>query len=116
MVYREFILDLYRNPKNRGGLDHPDVTMRALNPHCGDDYTLSAAFDGDVLTDIKFAGSGCAISTAALSLITDKVKGGSKEQIAALQKQDMLDLIEIPISYGREKCALLGLNTIKKMV
>ena len=114
-LYKEAILDLNRNPLNKKVVADADVTEKAHNPHCGDDYSLSIKFDGDTIVDIGFSGDGCAISTAALSLLTDEVKGKSKQEVSSLTEQQMIDMLGIEISYTRKKCAILGLETLKTL-
>jgi len=112
-LYKEMILELYRNPQNKGVLDDFDIQQRGNNPSCGDDVVVYMKMNEDVVEKISHDGQGCAISQAALSLITDEVKGKSKSEIEHMSKERMLDLLGVPITYAREKCALLGLNTIQ---
>ena len=113
-IYREFILDLYRNPHNKKTLEVFDVELRGHNPGCGDEYSIRIKLTGDTIADIGYTGDGCAISHAALSLVTDEVCGKTKADIAVLTRERMLALLDIPIDYTREKCAMLGLDTIQK--
>jgi nitrogen fixation protein NifU and related proteins len=114
-LYREVILDHYKNPRGHGLLDHPDAEAEGQNPLCGDEVSIYVAFgdDGDTIDDVKFSGRGCAISQAATSMLTEMVKGRSATEVAALPKDELLDEIGIPLTPVRLKCALLGLSTLK---
>lgn len=112
-LYREQILDHYRNPHNHGELDPNDASFEDTNPLCGDKVRIDIRVDGDVLKDIAFSGRGCAISQASTSILTDLVKGETLDEIMAFDKDDLLDELGIPISPARVKCALLGLHVLK---
>jgi nitrogen fixation NifU-like protein len=113
-LYREQILEHYKRPHNFGRLDDPDLEFEDTNPFCGDEQhvTISLGEDGRV-TEVAFEGKGCAISTAATSLLTDELKGKSREELLTLPKSFVLDLLGIEISATRMKCALLGLKVVK---
>jgi nitrogen fixation NifU-like protein len=112
-LYRDEILEHYRQPHNFGTLDAPDATYEGNNPLCGDRITmmLALAEDGTV-RDVAFSGRGCAISQASASLLTDEVKGRPLSEVEGLTNQDILDLLGIEISPARLKCALLSLDTL----
>jgi nitrogen fixation protein NifU and related proteins len=114
-LYREVILDHYKNPRGHGLLEHPDAEAEGQNPLCGDEVSIYVAFgeDGDTIDDVKFSGRGCAISQAATSMLTEMVKGRSAAEVAALPRDELLDEIGIPLTPVRLKCALLGLSTLK---
>ena len=114
-LYREVILDHYRNPRGQGELAEPDARAEGQNPLCGDEVTISVAFgpDGDTIEDIRFDGRGCAISQAATSMLTEIVKGRSAADVAAMPREELLDEVGIPLTPIRLKCALLGLSTLK---
>ena len=112
-LYRDFILDHYRNPRNAGTLDNPDATFEDLNPLCGDKIRMDLKIDEGVVTDVKFKGRGCAISQASASLLTEQIKGKSLAEINKLGKEDVLANVGINISAARLKCALLGLKVLK---
>jgi nitrogen fixation NifU-like protein len=115
-MYQEHILDLYKSPHNFGELAAATHVNRAHNPLCGDDFTLRLIVESGKVTDVKFTGVGCAISMAAASLITDKVKGMAVEDVMAITAEDMLDLLQIPIGPVRTKCALLALQGVHAAV
>jgi nitrogen fixation protein NifU and related proteins len=114
-LYREVILDHYKNPRGHGLLDHPDAEAEGQNPLCGDEVSIYVAFgeDGDTIDEVKFSGRGCAISQAATSMLTELVKGRSATEVATLDRDELLDEIGIPLTPVRLKCALLGLSTLK---
>jgi nitrogen fixation NifU-like protein len=113
-MYREVILDHYKTPRNHGILDPNDAVAEGQNPLCGDEVTVSVRFgDGDVIERVGFEGRGCAISQAATSMLTDLVKGRSAEEVAVMQKEELLEEIGIPLSPVRLKCALLGMGVLK---
>jgi len=113
LMYREFILDHYKNPRGHGVIDDPDASAEGQNPLCGDEITISVAFDGETLEDVKFTGRGCAISQAATSMLMEMVQGKSATEVAALSREDLLEEVGIPLSPIRLKCAILGLGVLK---
>lgn len=115
VVYKEMILDLYRHPLNKKEIDNSDFSHRELNPNCGDDISISINFEGDTVKDIGHSGVGCAISQAAVSLLTDELKQKTKNDIKTFSKDDMLELLQIPISHTRLKCALLGWKVLQSI-
>jgi nitrogen fixation NifU-like protein len=114
-LYREVILDHYKNPRGHGLLDDADAQAEGQNPLCGDEVSIYVAFgeDGDTIDEVKFSGRGCAISQAATSMLTEMVKGRSASEVATLPRDELLDEIGIPLTPVRLKCALLGLSTLK---
>jgi nitrogen fixation NifU-like protein len=114
-LYREIILDHYKNPRGHGLLDDPDAQAEGQNPLCGDEVSIYVAFDsdGDTIDEVKFSGRGCAISQAATSMLTEMVRGRSATEVATLPRDELLEEIGIPLTPVRLKCALLGLSTLK---
>jgi nitrogen fixation NifU-like protein len=113
-LYRDEILEHYREPHNFGTLDEPDASYEGHNPLCGDRITMMVIIDGDgAVSDIAFSGRGCAISQASASLLTDEIKGRPVAEVEAMSNQDILDLLGIEISPARLKCALLSLDTLQ---
>jgi len=114
-LYRDEILEHYREPHNFGTLDAPDAVHEGHNPLCGDRITMMLSVDdvGNV-ADVAFSGRGCAISQASASLLTDEIKGRPVAEIEAMKNQDILDLLGIEISPARLKCALLSLDTVQR--
>lgn len=113
-LYRDFILDHYRNPRNAGTLPDPDATFEDNNPLCGDKIRMDLRVEDGKVTDVKFAGRGCAISMASASLLTEQIKGMPIADIAKLGKDDVLANVGINISAARLKCALLGIKVLKQ--
>ena len=114
-MYREVILDHYKNPRGHGVMEGADAEAEGQNPLCGDEVAIYLAFgdDGQTIDEVKFSGRGCAISQAATSMLTEMVQGKTATEIASLDKQELLDEIAIALSPVRLKCALLGLTTLK---
>jgi len=129
-LYRQVILDHYKNPKNRGELESPDLEFDGHNPLCGDTVTLHLQFDGEKITDVRFQGDGCSISQASISMMTQQIKGLNPVQIFELAENfrsmmkgeeiSELDMGELEVLQGvkkfpaRIKCALLGWDTLKQ--
>ena len=114
-MYREVILDHYKNPRGHGVIEGADAAAEGQNPLCGDEVSIYVAFggDGNTIADVKFRGRGCAISQAATSMLTEMVKGRSATEVATLDKEELLEEIGIPLTPIRLKCALLGLGVLK---
>jgi nitrogen fixation NifU-like protein len=114
-LYREVILDHYKNPRGHGVIEGADAQAEGQNPLCGDEVSIYVSFgdDGDTIDDVKFEGRGCAISQAATSMLTEMVQGRSATEIAALPKEELLEEIGIPLTPVRLKCAILGLGVLK---
>jgi nitrogen fixation NifU-like protein len=113
-LYREYILEHYKHPHNQGTLEQADMQAHDLNPLCGDELTFQMSLDGDGrVTDVAFDGHGCAISQASASMLSDEIKGKTGEELLALDRQTILDLLGIEISATRLKCAMLSLKVVK---
>ncbi len=112
-LYREVILDHYRNPRNKGTLDPADYSYEDTNPLCGDEVRIDLRVESDRVADVKFTGRGCAVSQASASILTEMVQGQPLDEVKALTKDDLLEELGIPVSPARMKCALLGLKVLK---
>jgi len=112
-LYREVILDHYKNPRSHGLLDEPDAQAEGQNPLCGDEVTVTLRFDGETISEVGFEGRGCAISQAATSMLTELVQGKTADEVARMPKEELLEEIGIPLTPVRLKCALLGLGVVK---
>ena len=113
-LYREQILEHYKRPHNFGRLEEFDLRFDDTNPFCGDEQEVTIKLDdAGRVAEVAFEGQGCAISTAATSLLTDELHGKTREELIALPKEYVLDLLGIDISATRMKCALLGLKVVK---
>ena len=113
-LYRDFILDHFRHPRNAGTLDRPTATFEDNNPLCGDRIRMDVSVADDRVADIRFAGRGCAISQASASLLTEAVKGKTVAEVRQMSDESVLENLGIPISAARLKCALLGIKVLKQ--
>jgi nitrogen fixation NifU-like protein len=114
-LYREIILEHSKHPHNAGTLDAPDISHEEHNPLCGDRVRIDLQVSNGTITDVRFLGRGCAISQASASLLTDELRGKTLDEARNISKEDLLDLIGIPLDKNpvRIKCALLSLKTMK---
>lgn len=112
-IYREIILDHYKNPRHKGVLEPADYTYEDVNPLCGDEIRIDVRVKDDQVDEIAFSGRGCAVSQASASILTELVEGMSLDEVKALTKDDLLEEIGIPVSAARLKCALLSLKVLK---
>ena len=114
-LYREVILDHYKNPRGHGVIEDADAEAEGQNPLCGDEVSIYVAFgeDGETIDEVKFSGRGCAISQAATSMLMEMTKGRTADDVASLDKEELLAEIGVPLTPVRLKCAMLGLTTLK---
>ncbi|MDG6997004.1 MAG: SUF system NifU family Fe-S cluster assembly protein [Nitrososphaerota archaeon] len=113
-MYKEIILDYYRNPRNRGTIDSPDSKARDSNPLCGDVVEMQLKFSAGKVSDIKFSGDGCAISQASASMLTELVMGKTVDEVRKIDKTLLLENLGSPnLGAVRIKCALLPLKVMK---
>jgi len=115
-LYRELILDYYKNPRNFGKLNHPTHSFESSNPFCGDRIRMDAKIIDGKIGEIAFSGQGCAISMASASMLTEKVVGQETHYLHGLSKDDIVKLLGLELSPTRLKCALLGLEVLQKAV
>lgn len=115
-LYREELLEHYRNPLNFGKLRKFTVSSKQTNPFCGDDVELFINLDKNRITNIGFEGKGCAISMAGASMLTEHVRGKTKEELTKFTQKDMLNLLGVEVSETRKKCALLALSVLKDCI
>ncbi len=112
-IYKEEIIDHYKNPRNYGHLDSPDIHVEANNPLCGDKLSMDLLVRDGVVQDVRFSGKGCAISQASASMLTEEMVGARLEDLARTTRQDILDNLGIEVSYARMKCAMLSLGMLR---
>ena len=113
-LYREQIIDRYKSPRMRGTLDPHDYSYEDDNPLCGDRIRIDVRVDGEgKVTGAAFSGTGCAISQASADLLTESIVSKSMNEVKALSKRDILDLLGIELGPVRLKCALLSLKVLK---
>jgi nitrogen fixation NifU-like protein len=115
-IYKDIILDYYRNPRNFGDLPDPDVRAKDSNPLCGDIIEMQLRIKDGRINDIRFKGKGCAISQASASMLTEVVKGKTLDEVKTMGKPQVLELLGIDPGPTRIKCALLGLKVLKLAV
>lgn len=113
-MYKEIILDHWQNPQNRGLLPDFDLEGQAVNQLCGDGLLIRIKFKNDLISGISFDGEGCAISQASASLLTENIKGKSRDELKNLTQEVALKLLQIEVIPSRLKCALLPLRAIGK--
>ncbi|KKP35647.1 MAG: SUF system FeS assembly protein, NifU family [candidate division TM6 bacterium GW2011_GWF2_32_72] len=113
-MYKQELLDHYKNPQNYGSLKSPDFIVENVNPSCGDEVKIEAKIINDVLHDIKFSGRGCVISQAAASMLTEQVKGKNTQEILDLDIDFVRNLIDLDLGPTRMRCAMLALEALKK--
>ena len=113
-LYREIIIEHYKNPSYRGELDPHDISFSDENPLCGDHIRIDLRVnDQGVITEAGFSGHGCAISQASADLLLESIIGKTLDEVKAMTKQDILDLLGIELAPVRLKCALLSLKVLK---
>ena len=114
-MYQENILDHYANPRNKGRLDHPDLRAKERNPLCGDEIEVFVALDAEKkIAEVKFDGQGCAISQAAISMLTMELPGKTLDELERMTTEDISEMVVVPLSPVRLKCAILSLQTMHK--
>ena len=113
-LYRDYILDHYKNPRNFGTLEPHDLEHHDHNPLCGDELGVHLITDeAGTITDLRFHGQGCAISQAAASIISDELKGKTVSEVAALDRSFIAEELGLELSPTRLKCGLLGLKVVQ---
>jgi nitrogen fixation protein NifU and related proteins len=116
-LYRQLIVERHKNPLHRGELEVVDFEFEDENPFCGDHLHVMVHVDeNDIITDAKFDGTGCAISTASADILMEYVIGKHIDEVKAIEKEELLDLMGIEFGPVRLKCALLSLKVLKGAV
>lgn len=115
-MYQQNIMDHFKNPENYGEMQNADFVQHEFNPLCGDKITVFAKIKGDIVEEISFIGSGCAISQASMSMLSEIVKGKTRSEILEITKDDIVDMLGIEIGPTRLKCALLGWQGVRNLV
>ncbi|MCB9798140.1 iron-sulfur cluster assembly scaffold protein [Candidatus Nomurabacteria bacterium] len=115
-MYKEVILDLYRSPLHAGHLDHPSHEASASNPSCGDVCHIELLVKNGKVIEAAHQTSGCAISTAGVSLLVDHLIEKDIKELEKLADEDVLQMLGVPITHNRLKCALLGLRPLKEII
>lgn len=112
-LYREHILDHYQHPRNRGTLDHPDISYEDANPLCGDLIRMDLQVKDGRIDQVRFSGTGCSISQAAASMLCEAIEGKTLDEARKISRDDMLEMLGIELGPVRLKCGLLALKTLK---
>jgi nitrogen fixation NifU-like protein len=113
-LFRDHILDHYRHPRCHGTIDKPDARVEDANPLCGDKLRMDFRFADGRVAEVKFSGTGCSISQASASMICEAIEGKTLDEVKALTRQDVLDLLGVDdLGPVRSKCAMLALKTVK---
>jgi len=115
-LYRDYILDHYKRPRNFGELEPHDLEGHEHNPLCGDELGVHIRVKDDRIGDLRFHGHGCAISQASASIASEELKGMPLAEVGRLSADWMLELLGIPVSAARRKCALLNLKVVRGAV
>jgi len=113
-LYSEVLLDHFRHPRNYGSLDEPDISQENFNPLCGDRIRIELKLDRAAIKEARFKGDGCAISTAAASLLTEMVTGLEIKAVAAISNEEMIAALESDIQPARIQCAVLALEALRE--
>ncbi len=111
--YREIILEHYKRPTFRGHIPNATITHEEDNPLCGDRIRVELLVEDGVVNDARFSGQGCAISQASADMLMEELRGKRLEDVQKIDKQFVLDMIGIPLTPARLKCALLSLKVVK---
>jgi nitrogen fixation NifU-like protein len=115
-LYRDYILDHYKHPRNFGELQPHDLEAHEHNPLCGDELGVQIRVSDGRIEDLRFQGHGCAISQAAASIASEELKGMALKDVSELDADWMIELLGIPVSATRRKCALLNLKAVRGAV
>jgi nitrogen fixation NifU-like protein len=112
--YQEELMDIFKNPHNRGRISSPSVSVSRKNPMCGDELTLELDIKNGIVCDAKFDGSACSISVISSSILTDYLIGKKVEEAKKLTKEDLLKLINLNLTTSRVACATLILSALQE--
>lgn len=111
-LYQHILMEHYRSPRNRGICAMPDFSTEMLNPSCGDAISMQGTVNKHIITQLMFEGKGCVISQASASLLIEHAMGKSLTELLAMNKDDMLHLVGMPLGPLRIRCALLSLEAL----
>ncbi|MFI5272439.1 MAG: Fe-S cluster assembly sulfur transfer protein SufU [Ktedonobacterales bacterium] len=111
-MYRQYILDHFREPRNHGALEHPDLAAADTNPLCGDRIEMDLNVRDGRVAEVRFRGRGCAISQASASMLTEQIEGATLDDLRALRPRDIFEMLGVEIGPARQRCALLSLRVL----
>ncbi|MFB6070661.1 MAG: iron-sulfur cluster assembly scaffold protein [Halanaeroarchaeum sp.] len=114
-MYRQQILDHYKNPRNYGALEAPDFSHGGHNPSCGDQLEFDVVLedDGETIERVAFEGDGCAISQASASMLSQRLPGMTLDEVESMDRDDVIDMLGVEISPMRVKCAVLAEKVVQ---
>jgi nitrogen fixation NifU-like protein len=114
-MYRQQILDHYKNPRNHGELDEPTFSHVGENPSCGDTIKIDVRLDddGETIEYVSFSGDGCAISQASASMLTERLPGTTLDELDEMDTDDVVEMLGVDISPMRIKCAVLAEKVVQ---
>ena len=114
-MYRQQILDHYRNPRNQGELGDPTFSHEGYNPSCGDELEFDVELDedGETIERVAFRGEGCAISQASASMLSQKLPGMTLDEVEELDRDDVLEMLGVEVTPMRIKCAVLAEKVVQ---
>ena len=115
-IYSQILDDHYREPRNFGRMEDPDVQVTETNPTCGDTISLFIKVKDGILEEISYVASGCLISVASASILSEKATGSSLKEIRAMAKNDVLKNLGLKLGPAREKCALISYDALMKAI
>ncbi len=115
-IYREQLMEHYKNPRNRGKMDDAQVEVTENNPLCGDVISMQLKVKDGKIEDVKFDGSACAVTVASSSVLTEVLKGKSLEKAKKMSKEELLDLLGVELTTSRVKCASLPLEALHNLI
>ena len=115
-LYKKKIIDHYKNPRNEGKIDDFTHKHHLANTVCGDEFTVYLKIEGDKIVDIGYEGSGCAVSFAGISMLSEKIRGLGVEEILKQGDDYMLDMLGMKGKSPRVKCATVGLEAVKRAI
>ena len=114
-IYRQQMIELYKNPLNKGEIEDPTFTHEEDNPLCGDIVQIDVQMGDDGrVADVKWSGDGCAVSQVSASLLTEEIQGMTMAEIQAIDQDYILELLGIEVSMSRMKCAVLSLRVLQR--
>jgi nitrogen fixation NifU-like protein len=113
-IYREELMEIYKNPKHRGNLDSPSAKTFAENPICGDEIQLQLKIEKGIIKKARFEGAACAVSIISSEKLLSFIEGKTIQEAKNLTQKDLLKILDINVSMSRLRCATLVLTALKE--